>query len=362
MLQYPSEWEGLAKEVLSRACLVILVGAVDTGKSTMTTYLANTAWALGYKTAVVDADVGQSDIGPPTTIGLGVLQQAVEHLHDVPPAEFYFVGSTTPRGHITAAVAGTKRMVERAFAAGARRVIVNTTGLIGQDLGRTLKYYKVGLTRPDAIIALQRRGELEPMLKTWEAAGFAVYRLRVAAGVCRRSHEVRAAFREQRWREFFAGARRIELPFGSFRTARTSLFTGDPLTPLEKENLGELTGQPVLWAEKSVHGAIIVTREPVAHETLLSAAELLKVPRCLRIAPDSFSGTVAGLLGRKGRCLSLGWVEKMDYEGARMLMVTPYQGGEPVRVVEFGDTRLDAGTVFGEKRDERCGGTCVIIS
>jgi polynucleotide 5'-hydroxyl-kinase GRC3/NOL9 len=362
VLQYPSEWESLAKEVLSWARLVILVGAVDTGKSTMTTYLANTAWSLGYKTAVVDADVGQSDIGPPATIGLGVLQRAVENLHDVPPAEFYFVGSTTPRGHIAAAVAGTKRMVERAFAAGARRVIVNTTGLIGQDLGRTLKYYKVGLTRPDAIIGLQRRGELEPMLKTWEAAGFAVYRLPVAPGVCRRPYEVRAAFREQRWREFFAGARRIELPFGSFRTARTSLFTGEPLTPAEKDNLGALTGQPVLWAEKSVHGAIVVTREPVAHETLLSAAQLLKVPHCLRIAPDSFTGIIVGLLGRKGRCLSLGWVERIDYEGVRMLMVTPYRGEEPIRVVEFSATRLDAGSVFGKKREERCGETCVTIS
>lgn len=77
MLEEPDQWRAFIDEVLPQARLLILVGAVDTGKTTLTTCLANRSLALGYKTAVVDADVGQSDIGPPTTVGLGLLRETV---------------------------------------------------------------------------------------------------------------------------------------------------------------------------------------------------------------------------------------------------------------------------------------------
>lgn len=346
MLEEPGEWRVLAEDVLPRASLLIVVGAVDTGKTTLTTYLANRALALGYKTAVVDADVGQSDIGPPTTVGLGLLREAVELLHDVPLADLYFVGSTTPRGHVAASLTGTKMMVERACAAGAERVLINTTGLIGGGLGRTLKYHKVNLTRPDCIIGLQRRGEIEPLLKTWEASGFTVYRLPVAAGVRRRSLETRVAFRNGRWREFFAGAVRLRLPFGTFRTARTSMFTGEPLPETDKHKLESLTGQPFFWVEKTPNGAVAVTPHPLPEEVLAAAAGAMEVPRVLSIAPESFEGMVVGLVGQRGPCLSLGWVEKVDYEARSLLIVTPYRGNEPVGVVEFSQVRLGAEIIF----------------
>ncbi|MEW6573362.1 MAG: Clp1/GlmU family protein [Bacillota bacterium] len=346
MLEEPDQWRPFIDEVLPQARLLILVGAVDTGKTTLTTCLANRSLALGYKTAVVDADVGQSDIGPPTTVGLGLLRETVGSLQNIPLTDFYFVGSTTPRGHVAAALTGTKKMVERAFAAGAERVVINTTGLVGGSLGRTLKYHKVSLTRPDCIIGLQRHGEIEPLLKTWEAYGFTVYRLPVPAGVRQRSLEMRVAFRNRRWREFFGGAVRLRLPFGSFRTARTSMFTGGALSETEKHKLESLLGQPLLWVEKMANEVTAVTLHPVPQEVLAAGAGLLAVPRLRRIAPESFEGMVAGLVGPEGQCLSLGWVEKVDYEAGNLLVMTPYRGYEPVRVVEFSGVRLDGESIF----------------
>lgn len=349
MFDYPSAWETLAGEVLPRAKLIILVGAVDTGKSTMTAYLASAAFRFGYRTAVVDADVGQSEVGPPGTVGMGLLRQPVTHLQEVPLAAFYFVGATTPRGHVVAAVVGTKRMVEEAFALGAERVIVNTTGLVGGNLGRTLKYQKVALLQPEAIIGLARGSEIEPLLKTWEAMGFPVYRLGVAPGVRRRSFEMRAAFREKRWREFFTGSRRLTLPFGSFRTVRTTFLAGEPLAPPVKEAVEAITGERVVWAERALGTALLVTRGRVSGEKLALVAEYLGVARCLRLPPESFQGVVVSLLGPDGRALSLGWVEEIDYRGGNLTLFTPYRGEVRVTVVEFGDIRLDRGIVLGEK-------------
>ena len=56
-------------EAVRRARVTMVVGASDTGKTTLTAYLAGALAARGETVAVVDADVGQSEIGPPTTVG-----------------------------------------------------------------------------------------------------------------------------------------------------------------------------------------------------------------------------------------------------------------------------------------------------
>src|SRR5918999_822328 len=51
--------------------VTMVIGEGDTGKTTLVTALANALVERGFRVAVLDADLGQSEIGPPTTIGLG---------------------------------------------------------------------------------------------------------------------------------------------------------------------------------------------------------------------------------------------------------------------------------------------------
>src|SRR5207237_8354650 len=67
-----------------------------------------------------------------------------------------------------------------------------------------LKYRKLQLVRPDAVVAFQRGEELEPILST--AARFfsiPVTGLKVAAGVRERFVEERSAHREARLQSYF---------------------------------------------------------------------------------------------------------------------------------------------------------------
>ncbi|MEW5762618.1 MAG: Clp1/GlmU family protein [Bacillota bacterium] len=345
---FPAGWGEIADALLVQARLVILIGPVDTGKSTLTVYLANRSRQMGYTTAVVDADVGQSDIGPPTTIGLGIVRAEVEQLEQVPPVDLYFVGSTTPYGHVAEMVVGTKRMVDRAFALGAQRVLVNTTGLIHGELGQALKYHKVDLLRPDAIIGLQRRGEAECLLRIWEALGYRIYRLPVDPRVRRRPLEVRAAFRRRRWREYFGGSTLRKIKLGDIVIRRAPVCTGVPLGPEERRTIGELMGQPVLWAEKNRDTAVIVTPELPAREAIIDVAACLGVRRVARVMSEHFTGLVISLVGESGRVLSLGCIAGLDYEEGALLVYAPCRGGEKVRLVEFGRERLDVSDFLDE--------------
>lgn len=145
------------------ASSVFLIGGMDTGKSTTAVAITREALRRGRSVALVDADIGNSTIGPPTCVGLKVIRterdletrQVADRLH--------FVGGVSPDRLVLQHVIATAAMA-RAGRETADLVIVDTTGTVSGVVGQTLKYHKVELIRPDLILALQRGGELEPVI------------------------------------------------------------------------------------------------------------------------------------------------------------------------------------------------------
>jgi polynucleotide 5'-hydroxyl-kinase GRC3/NOL9 len=191
----------------ARSRLTLLVGGVDTGKTSLATFLANGLRARGFQVGVVDADLGQSEIGPPTTIGLGRVTRALARLGDADVAGLSFVGSTSPAGHVRSTVAATERMAARASALGFERVLVDTCGLIEDPLGRILKQGKIERLDPDLVICLQRQEECEPILALCEGKRRPeILRLSVGEGARRRSATERGRHRETAFDAYFHGA------------------------------------------------------------------------------------------------------------------------------------------------------------
>jgi polynucleotide 5'-hydroxyl-kinase GRC3/NOL9 len=187
--------------------LTMLVGGIDAGKTSLATFLANGLLARGFRVGVVDADLGQSEIGPPTTIGLGRVTRTLGRLGDAQAAALYFVGATSPRDDVPATIAGTCRMAERAFALGLDRVVVDTSGLIDGPLGRTLKQGKIEHLDPDLVICLERAGECEAVLGAYAGKDRpAIHRLVAGGHTRRRSASERRRHREAALGAYFSGA------------------------------------------------------------------------------------------------------------------------------------------------------------
>lgn len=142
-----------------------MLGGVDTGKTTLARSLLRAAAEAGLRGALLDTDVGQSTVGPPTTIGLRYVTRSDE-LDDPFWADArYFVGDVSPRGRFLPLVAGTALLAAQARA-DADLVVVDTSGLITGMAGQTLKFHKLELLRPEHVVGLQHREELEPVLQT----------------------------------------------------------------------------------------------------------------------------------------------------------------------------------------------------
>jgi polynucleotide 5'-hydroxyl-kinase GRC3/NOL9 len=155
---------------------------------------------------LLDADVGQSTIGPPTAVGLRMVRSeadlAPESLRRAD--DLAFVGSISPQGHLLPLVVGTRLLLDRAKEQVAELVVVDTTGQVSGVYAQLLKFHKVGVLQPDLVIGLARGEELEPLLGVIRRFyATEVVTLPVHADVMPTSVEKRAQNREESMRAYF---------------------------------------------------------------------------------------------------------------------------------------------------------------
>ncbi|MFA5890211.1 MAG: Clp1/GlmU family protein [Actinomycetota bacterium] len=160
------QYDRLLARIVERGGMVVALGGLDSGKTSFCRMCAAVAVRLGKTVAYIDADVGQTTVGPPATIGLKYLStdEDLEPDRLARADALYFVGSTSPQGHLLPMVVGSMKLAEQARATGAHLIVVDTTGFIGGTVGQVLKMYKVEALGPDWVVGFQRGEELEPIL------------------------------------------------------------------------------------------------------------------------------------------------------------------------------------------------------
>jgi polynucleotide 5'-hydroxyl-kinase GRC3/NOL9 len=187
--------------------VVVLLGALDTGKTTFCLELARRSMAAGISVAIVDADSVQSTIGPPTTAGLKFCIDPGELTREgLRKADALgFVGSLAPKGHLLALVTNTAKLVAKARREGARMVIVDTTSLVAGIYGQALKFYKMDILQPDHVVGFERGGELELVIGIAQRFTQAtVHEVQVSPEARERSIEERISFREEQFAAYFS--------------------------------------------------------------------------------------------------------------------------------------------------------------
>ncbi len=312
-LHVPSEWEAAAAEIFDRRLRTILViGGSAVGKSSFCRFLEGALLARQAEVAFVDADIGQSTLGPPTAVTLGYPTAPVD-FSAISPSAYYFVGSTGPIGRFLPLVIGTASLAREARGA---FIIIDTTGLIHES-GGVLKNYKIEAVRPDVIVTIERRSELAPVRMANR------HRPIVTIKPSRKAHGKddyeRIEMRRRSYARHFSGAKLLELPLESLIFQRTLLFAGKPI---------ELEG--AVYAEKSSEGILIVGA-PVGP---------LAPPPDSKLLPVGFErNLLSGIADATGHCLGLGIIERIDFAG-RTIALTTAVDRDKIRIVQFGDVYI----------------------
>lgn len=203
----PETWPQIFEEIAASPGCVFMLGAPDTGKSTMAHFLCAQSVQQGLSTAYIDGDLGQSVCSPPTTLGMTLLTELPPTMETLGWDLLYFIGATSPANHLMATATGVQRLVRKALETGAQMVVVDNSGLVAGELGFALKFYKIELLNPRHIVAIQRREEVEHILRPLEERkGMKIHRLPPSQGVWERSPETRRAYRQRRFAEYFSGS------------------------------------------------------------------------------------------------------------------------------------------------------------
>jgi polynucleotide 5'-hydroxyl-kinase GRC3/NOL9 len=230
----PKEWFGLLDVLEDKKGIAILLGATDTGKSTFAKFLIFHLCQRKLKVGLVDADIGQSFLGPPATIGFAVFKFHPDWEVVLSPPEIFFVGSTTPEGHFPIHLKGVKQMVDKASSYGPEVILIDTTGFVLGEAGKELKRRTIGLVSPRFILALQKEAEIEPILEQYnENPLYEIYRLPLSEQVRAKSMEERRMNRANKFRDYFKDSVIQELILEEIRVEGEVLDPSGALLPLD---------------------------------------------------------------------------------------------------------------------------------
>ena len=318
-----------------------MVGGVDTGKTNFCVQLANAGVEAGVATAVVDADVGQSEIGAPGTIGMALAEKPVEALSDLKAKRLYFIGATSPVRHLIECVVGTKKMVDAAVELGARLIVVDTTGLVEGAIGRKLKTYKADLVRPRYLVGIQKKREIESVLAPFEKLeSIRVIKVSSSELARRKPAEFRTARRQLNFYKHFHDSPGHIIHLDSVCTWNTWFGTGRPMKWQYQKFIEETLKCRILHAEVTGRGIFAISERACTAAGMRSLEEYFKTTAITIVRGETFANLLVGLADENGLTLDVGLVQAIDFKERFVFVLSPIRTISPVRVVQFGSMRV----------------------
>ena len=189
---------------------IMVMGGSDTGKTTLIEDLLGLLLPV-FRVGIVDADLGQSHLGPPTTIAWGLVEKKFEGWDNLEVEDFYFVGATSPSGNLLPMITGLKIIYDKARPQ-VDKILVDTTGMIRGGPARALKTCMIEIIQPQIVLVLQRTDELEHILIDFKGMTLPkIYRMKVPPAVRQKNYSERVSYREQRFKAYFKSAQNLVL-------------------------------------------------------------------------------------------------------------------------------------------------------
>ena len=329
---------------LPRGVTVLLLGGTDTGKTYGARQIVGEFAQAGLSVAVIDCDLGQSEIGPPGTIGAGWAEpgQSYASLRDLVPLATYFVGAVSPARHQLDVCVGALQMARVAKKRRPDLILVDTDGLISGGLGRTYKRRLAELLLPSVVLAFARGGELAPVLRPFRGLSTPeVWPVAPSEAVQRKTPAARVTRRSARFLSALEGAQPVTLSLDAVSLQGTALGMGAPLPHHLQKFLADTLRRPVLHAEQNADGLYVVVNGEQWDLSGLAAIEHQFRTRYVTIvAAQKFARLLVGLVSPAGALLNVGLIERIEFARRTITILTPCRRPAAVAQVWLGGLRL----------------------
>ena len=344
-----AEWSDTLQKIIATGGTTLLLGGVDTGKTTFTKTLANGFATANQSCAVLDGDLGQSEIGPPACLGVGVVKagKPVQSLSDIPPERLRFLGTTSPQGISLEFVTGMKVLADFSIRSNPERLpfIVDTGGYLHGEWAQRLFFALVELLEPTHLVALQRKDELKPFLHPLRFRdNLLIHTPAIPEVLTQKPAKYRAQRRELKFAAALADAEELTFSFDDLALTGTWLGTGEPVAPHIQKYIESALGtnNKVYYAEQRAGFlGIMCQREVSANSGAVGQiSQTLKVETVALTAAPKLKSLLVGLEGSSGKLLALGSLSSLDFRRRILGVMTPFRTAGAVRTLRFGRVRL----------------------
>lgn len=369
--QINADWNSLADKIALPNQCVLVLGASDVGKSTFCRFLIDYACAASMNAALVDADVGQSQIGPPTTIGLKHFTATIENeivylpfggygnKHNLPNHKLesdsapsndniekninttdnlYFVGSLSPNRNLLPMLTGTRLMVDSALNAGSDFIVVDTTGFVHNGAAEMLKQQKIELIRPNHVVCIGRSKALERIVGCFGNVNWlTIHYLQPHRLVRMKSSEARKRNRLTKFKQYFSDSQPHEVSFEQIRGGRIPFFNGRIANHKELDILSGLTETEIDYAEWGHRSLCLIGRRKLSNHATNSLRNYLSLTTVSAETITYFEKRLVGMVNEEGVTCGIGIIENVDFEKQVFSIRCAERIASATKVLQFGE-------------------------
>ncbi|MGQ9530321.1 MAG: Clp1/GlmU family protein [Candidatus Bathycorpusculaceae bacterium] len=339
----PSSWAESYEQILNfqkKPVTVVVVGTVDSGKTSFCTYLTNKLLQEKQRVAILDGDLGQSDIGPPCTVAYAYVAKPVTDLFNLQAKNAFFIGATSPSTVTNKVIEGLSSLKKEIVADNPDFIVINTDGWVeGEDAVN----YKVQLVKElssDVICCIQQKDELAPLLNSLKVSQEIV--VESPPAIKQRSREKRRSLRELGYIKYLRNAKVQSLPIGWLKI-EVNDFLGLGTT---RENtkkamkIYEILGmKPLHFAELKDKICVVIGRSRWISEEKIRKLEEIVGKRVFVVRKGEEEGLLVALYNNERKFLGIGVLREIDYARKTLKIFTP--AFEGISTVALGRVKLD---------------------
>lgn len=339
----PPSWIESCEELLNfqtKPVTAIVLGTVDSGKTSFCTYLINRILSENRKVTILDGDLGQSDIGPPCTFAYIFVTRPITDLFNLQAKNAFFVGITSPSRAINKVIEGLTSLKKQILGSNPDFVVINTDGWVEGEDAVNYKLQLVGELNPDIIFCLQQKDEMTPLLNALEESRRVV--VDSPSAIRQRSREKRRSLRELGYIKYLKNAKVQSFPLSWLKIQENELFglsrTHENIKRAKK--IYELLGmKPLHFAELQDRICIVIGKRRWINADSIEKLEEIAKKKVVVIRKGEEEGLLMALYNAEGKFLGIGVLNEIDYVRKTLKIFTPVSG--EISIVTIGRVKLD---------------------
>ena len=339
----PTSWIKSFEELLkiqAKPVTAIVLGTVDSGKTSFCTYLINKLLREKKKVAILDGDLGQSDIGPPCTVAYNFVTKPITDLFNLEAKNAFFVGVTSPSIAINKVIEGLTSLKREILGSNPDFIVINTDGWVEGEEAVNYKVQLIEELNPDIIFCIQQKDELTPFLNALEK--FVKVVADSPSAIKQRSREKRRNLRELGYMKYLRNAKVQSLPLNWLKIEGNELFglSGTRENTRQARKIYELLGmKPLHLAELKDRICIVIGRRRWINEDNIKKVEEFAKKKMVVTRKGEEEDVLIALYNVERKFLGIGVLKEVDYTRKTLKILTPV--AKEISIVALGKVKLD---------------------